>query len=131
MEFHHIGVFVQSLELGIEHLGNTIKVDSISERIDDPIIDVAIVFLKDHSGITYELVAPLSNESPVTGVLKRGNGFLNHLAYESDQFDFDVSRLRKNQNVPLGLAKPAEAFNGKRVIFFLNKLNFIIEVIEK
>lgn len=130
MEFHHIGLFVHCLEDGIEHMGNTINIVSISDRIDDPIIDVAIIFLKDHSGITYELVAPLSKESPVNGVLKRGSGFLNHLAYVSNNFDVDVSRLRKNQNVPLGPARPAKAFNGKRVIFFLNKLNFIVEIIE-
>ncbi len=130
MNFHHIGLFVESLENGVEQMGNTIKIESISKRIEDPIIDVAIIFLKDHSGITYELVAPLSINSPVNGVLKRGSGFLNHLAYTSDQFDYDVSRLRKNQNVPLGPAKPAKAFDGQRVIFFLNKLNFIIEIIE-
>ena len=130
MEFHHIGLFVQCLEEGIEHMGNTIKIENISDRIVDPIIDVEIIFLKDHSGVTYELVAPLSKESPVNGVLERGSGFLNHLAYVSDDFDLDISRLRKNQNVPLGPARPAKAFNGKRVIFFLNKLKFIIEIIE-
>lgn len=130
MKFHHIGLFVQSLDEGIKHLGNTIKVSTISERIEDKIIDVSIIFVKDHSGISYELVAPLSINSPVNGVLKRKSGFLNHLAYVSSQFDYDVARLRKNQNVPLGPAKPAKAFNGKRVIFFLNKLSFIIEIIE-
>ncbi|MDA7737642.1 hypothetical protein N8861_04850 [Porticoccus sp.] len=44
---------------------------------------------------------------------------------------YDISRLRKNKNMPLSPAKPAKAFNGSRVIFFLNKLNFIIETIEK
>lgn len=131
MKFHHIGLFVESLEQGVEQMSNTINIASIGERIEDSIIDVSIMFLDDSSGITYELVAPLSNNSPVNGVLKRGSGFLNHVAYTTDQFDDEVSRLRQNQNVPLGPAKAAKAFNGRRVIFFLTKLNFIIELVEE
>ena len=130
MEFHHVGLFVESLELGVEYLESTLDIELTSERIDDPLIDVALIFLKDKSGVTYELVAPLSKESPVIGVMNRGHGFLNHLAYISYNFDFDVSRLRKQHNIPLGPARPAKAFGGGRVIFFLNKLNFIIEVID-
>ena len=131
MKFHHIGLFVENLEKGIEEMSNTINIDCVSDRIEDPLMDVSIMFLTDSSGITYELVAPLSNNSPVNGVLKRGSGFLNHLAYTTDQFDYEVSRLRQNKNVPLGPAKIAKAFNGRRVIFFLTKLNYIIEIIEE
>ena len=130
MKFHHIGLFVPNIEAGIEHLGNVIRFVSISDPIKDPLIDVTIVFVTDPDGITYEMVAPLSDESPVNGVLQRGSGFLNHIAYTSNQYESDILRLRKNGNVPLGPSRPAVAFNGKKVMFFLNKLNFIIEIIE-
>jgi hypothetical protein len=33
--------------------------------------------------------------------------------------------------MPLGPAKKAKAFDGRRVAFFLTKLNYIIEIIEE
>ena len=84
----------------------------------------------DNDGITYEIVAPFGNNSPVTEVLSRGYGHLNHIAYTSDSFESELARLRTEGMVPLGQPRKAKAFNGSRVVFFLTKLGFIIEVIE-
>lgn len=131
MRFHHIGIFVDSLERGCEEMGNTFDVKEMSDCIEDELIGVKIRFLKDASGICYELVAPLGDSSPVTGVIQRGHSFLNHLAYSTDDFDRDMAKLREQRMVPLGPAQRAKAFNGRRVAFFLTKLNYIIEIIEE
>ena len=130
MKFHHIGIFVDSIETGIDEMSRIYEIEHIGKTIEDSLIGVNIVFLKDSSGINYELVAPFGDDSPVTGVLKRGHGFLNHLAYTTDQFDNQLRNLRNLGVIPLGPAKKAVAFNGRRVVFLLTKLHYIIEIIE-
>ena len=130
MKFHHVGIFVVSIDTGIDEMSKIYDIVQVSKTIEDVLIGVRIVFLKDSSGINYELVAPFGNDSPVTGVLKRGHGFLNHLAYTTNQFDRQLRNLRNLGMIPLGPAKKAVAFNGRRVIFFLTKLNYVVEIIE-
>jgi len=131
VKFHHIGIFVDSIESGIDEMSKIYDIKHIGETIEDVLIGVNIVFLKDSSGINYELVAPFGDDSPVTGVLKRGHGFLNHLAYTTNHFDSQLRNLRNLGMIPLGPAKRAVAFNGRRVIFFMTKLHYIIEIIEE
>ena len=131
MKFHHIGIFVESIEAGIDEMSKMYAIEDIGKPIEDDLIGVKIIFLKDFSGINYELVAPFGVYSPVTGVLARGHGFLNHLAYTTDQFDIKFLRFRRQGMMPLGPAKKAKAFDGRRVAFFLTKLNYIIEIIEE
>ena len=129
-KFHHIGIFVKDLEYGKSEISKFIDIVSVSNEIVDEQMGVKIIFVKDNHNVTYELVAPNSNESPVTGALKRGRDYLNHIAYECDSFDDEISRLRNEGLVPLGKAKKAKAFEGAKVIFFLSPLGFIIELIE-
>ena len=131
MKFHHIGIFVDSIESGIDEMSKIYEIEHVGKTIEDDLIGVKIVFLKDSSGIYYELVAPFGDDSLVSGVLKRGHGYLNHLAYTTDQFDGQLRKLRNLGMIPLGPAKRAVAFNGRRVIFFLTKLHYIIEIIEE
>ncbi len=130
MRFHHIGLFVDSLERGVDEMSKIYEIEHIGACIEDDLIGVKVIFLTDSSGIVYELVAPFGDASPVTGVLARDHGFLNHLAYTTDQFDHELIRLREQKMMPLGPAKKAKAFNGRRVAFFLTKLKYIIEIIE-
>ena len=131
MKFHHIGIFVNSIESGVNEMSKIYEIEHVGKTIVDKLIGVKIVFLKDSSGIDYELVAPFGDDSPVTGVLKRGHGFLNHLAYTTNKFDVEFLRFRRQGLMPLGPPKKAKAFDGRRVAFFLTKLNYIIEIIEE
>lgn len=130
MKFHHIGIFVESLKKGVTEISSIIEVSEVGNPIKDELLSVQIQFVVDNDGITYEIVAPFGNNSPVTEVLSRGYGHLNHIAYTSDSFESELARLRTEGMVPLGQPRKAKAFNGSRVVFFLTKLGFIIEVIE-
>ena len=128
--FHHIGIFVKDLEYGKLEISKFVDVASVSNEIVDEDMGVRITFVQDKQGIQYELVAPYGDNSPVVGVLSRGKDFLNHIAYQTNSFDDEISRLRREGLVPLGTAKKAKAFRGSRVIFFLSPLGFIIELVE-
>lgn len=99
--------------------------------VDDPLLKVRVQFCTDTSGIRYELVAPHGEGSPVTGALARGTNILNHVAYEVDDLNAAAGRLREQGAMPLGPALPAIAFGGRRVMFFLTQLRFVVELVER
>ncbi len=131
MIFDHIGLFVRELAGGRQHLSAMLPIVGWSEPVDDPVINVCIQFGTDASGIRYELVAPLGPDGPVDLALATGRNLLNHVAYRVAELDAEVSRLRRQRCIPTGPARPAAAFGGRRVVFLLTPLHFILELIEE
>jgi len=130
-KFHHIGLLVKDLAVGLEKLERTIDVASVSEVIVDENLLVLIQFITDKSGVRYELVAPFGVGNPVEQALRSKKNILNHVAYMSQDFDNDFVELRRSGAIPLGMPKQAKAFDGRRVVFFLTSLGFIFELVEE
>lgn len=130
MQFDHIGVFVRDLVHGREQLAALLPIERWTEPVDDPLIKVRIQFGIDVSGIRYELVAPLGEGNPVDGALAAGTNLLNHVAYSVADIDAELRRLRRLRCIPTGPPRPAVAFDGRRVVFLLTPLGFIMELIE-
>lgn len=130
MRFDHIGLFVRELAFGRATLSELLPIVSWTEPVDDPVIKVCIQFGTDASGLRYELVAPLGPGGPVDQALATGNNLLNHVAYRVSDLDADLRRLRRRACVPTGAPKPAVAFGGRRVVFLLTPLRFILELVE-
>lgn len=131
MKFDHIGIFVSDLAVGMQGIESLFPVARASVVFTDPLLQVQVQFLYDDAGICYELVAPFGPANPIDGILKSRKNILNHVAYRTDTLDAKVAQLRDDGAFPLGPARPAVAFGGKRVIFLLTKLNFIIELIDE
>jgi len=131
MKFDHVGIFVQDIVSGDAALSAILPITQRSEVFTDPLIKVKVQFLFDASGICYELVAPCGEGNPVDGVLKSRRNILNHMAYRTSDLDATLEDLREKGAFPLNEPKPAVAFGGKRVIFLMTSLNFIIELIEE
>lgn len=72
----------------------------------------------------------LAGGDPVTPVLRSGRNILNHVAYRCTDLDQTVQKLRLAGCLPLGEAKPAAAFAGRRIIFVLTPCRVIFELIE-
>jgi methylmalonyl-CoA/ethylmalonyl-CoA epimerase len=130
MRFDHIGLFVSELSHGRERLAALLSIARFSDEINDPLLHVRVQFCIDASGISYELVAPLGEDNPVSAVLASGRNILNHVAYRVDSLEAAMASLRKQGSVPVGAPAPAVAFAGARVAFFLTPLRFLIELIE-
>ena len=131
MRFEHIGIFVQSLEKGHFHLSECFQIVDFTDPVDDYALKVRVQFCTDSSGIRYELVSPLGEENPVSGILKSGKNVLNHVAYRVENIELEIQRLRENGCLPFGEPTPALAFSGRRVVFLLTPLRFIIELVEE
>jgi methylmalonyl-CoA/ethylmalonyl-CoA epimerase len=129
--FDHVGLFVAELEIGRQTLSALLPIVETSEPIDDPELKVRVQFCTDSSGICYELVAPFGEGNPVSGALANGKAILNHVAYRVTDLKAESQRLRNEKSMPLGPARPAVAFGGRKVVFFLTPLKFIIELIEE
>ena len=130
MTFDHIGVFVPDIEDGQKKLEAILPIAEWGEIFDDETLHVRVCFGEIAHGLRYELVAPFGSPNPVSGVLESGRNVLNHVAYRVADLDAAASALRETGAVPMGPAKPAIAFAGARVMFFLTAMGFIIELVE-
>ncbi len=130
MIFDHIGLFVGDLDQGRRKLAALLPIAAWSDPIEDAGLKVRIQFATDTSGVRYELVAPFGEGDPVSGVLQSGQAILNHVAYRVADLDAELGRLRAEGALPLGPPSPAVAFGGRRVVFLLTRLRFILELVE-
>ncbi len=130
MKFHHIGIFVSDIDSGSEIMRNMFPIVSESEIYEDYSIGVYVKFLVDSSDIRYEIVAPLTQDNPVSGLLKSKKNLLNHVAYEVDNFYEVIDSMTNLGALQVSPVSPAVAFNCLNVVFLYSPLGFVVELIE-
>ncbi len=130
MKFDHIGITTWDLASGRLLLEQSVLVERWTAEFRDEINDVHVQFGRCPSGICYELVAPLSERSPITRVLSKKVNVLNHLAYLVDDLATHGSRLEASGFVPVAVARPAIAYGGRPIRFFVSASRLMIELIE-
>lgn len=130
MLFHHLGIFVKSIDKSSIIFSRDLKVQKISEIIVDENLQVKVQFFKNENGITYELVEGIGKKNPVANTLEKNKNILNHVAYTSKQFDNQLKELNDYGYINISNISKSVAFNGNRIVFLLSPLNFIIELIE-
>ena len=130
MRFDNIGVAAPSLEEGRAALTAVIEIPRWTEEFTDPVNSVCIQFGADASGICYELIAPLGDDSPIAKALNTGRNILNHVAYLVPDLAQARERLRAAGAVATSEPHPAIAYKGGRIQFFVTPMRFIIELIE-
>lgn len=131
MIFDHIGIFVNSIPLGRKFFEKTLAIKKKSKIIKDDNLSVKIQFLYDKNNICYELISGLGKNNPVDNVLKKNVNIINHIAYKTNKFEKIIKFMNAQGNLQISQPKNAKAFRNKKVVFFLTKLGFIIELIEK
>jgi methylmalonyl-CoA/ethylmalonyl-CoA epimerase len=130
MKFDHIGVTTPDLAAGRLLLGESLGIGDWTAPFEDPLNDVYVQFGRCAEGFCFELVAPLSDRSPVRGVLERKINVLNHIAYLVDGLQAEASRLQAAGWVPIGPAQPAVAYGGRLIQFLVAPTRLLIELIE-
>ncbi len=130
MRFNHIGIFVNKISDGISEFKKIIKIKKKSKIIKDKNLKVKVIFIIDYQNICYELVEPFGKNNPVSKTLEKRVNILNHLAYESKNFEKDLRKLINKGFRMISKPIKAKAFNDRKVTFLINKLNLIIELIE-
>jgi len=131
VKFHHFGIIVSDIKKASKNLSKILPIKKKTKIFNDKNWKVKILFLLDNNNVKYEIIEPLGKSSPVYNALKKNINILNHIAYESLNFEKDCKKLIKQGLLPLTKAMAAVAFKNKKVIFFYTKENFILEIIEK
>ena len=130
MQFDHLGLVVKSIAKGRKVLADSLAIEKWTEEFRDPVNGVLIQFGADPSGLCYELLEPLDETSPVYPALSSGKAILNHVAYLVDDIGHHAERLHSQGHAPTSEPKPAIAYGGKRIQFFVTPLRFVLELVE-
>lgn len=130
LRFDHVGVVVSDMAEGRTFLEEMFGIDRWTKVFEDPGIGVYVQFGRTSDGPCYELISPLGEASPVNTALKRGINILNHVAYLTADLDADAQRFEGRGAMMAGPAKPAVAYRGARVQFWITPQRFMVELIE-
>ena len=132
MKLHHVGIVVDDIESGIQRYKALFGFVPITEVVDDPIQKVSVVLLSnpEADGAPIELIAPLTEDSPVSNILK-GKVRLYHLCFLVENIDEALQNFRNNKTIIISGPVPAELFEGKRIAFVYSPDNYVVELLEK
>jgi methylmalonyl-CoA/ethylmalonyl-CoA epimerase len=129
-QFDHLGLVAKSLAKGRQGVGRAFGISHWTEEIEDPVNGVRLQFGRDRSGLVYELLEPLDKTSPVYPALMSGRAILNHVAYLVPSLASAAEILRSGGAGPTSQPKPAMAYGGARIQFFITSVRMTVELIE-
>jgi methylmalonyl-CoA/ethylmalonyl-CoA epimerase len=129
--FDHLGLVVKSVDKARRRISNILAISEWTPPIVDAVNGVHLQFGRDAAGMVYELLEPLGPDSPVAGALQSGNNtMLNHIAYLVPDLAAGAAHMRACGAARTADPKPAIAYGGRPIQFFVTPLKFIIELIE-
>lgn len=127
LKIHHIGYLVKKIEKAkktFEALGYLVEQDTVY----DDVRKVDICFLvKD--GYRVELVSPASEDSVVSGLLKKYKNTPYHICYEAEDPEAAYQELTENGFAAIDTPTPAPALDGRNVVFLISPVIGMIELI--
>ncbi|MDE6995977.1 MAG: VOC family protein [Lachnospiraceae bacterium] len=127
LRIHHIGYLVKKIEKAKQTflaLGYLIEQDTVY----DDIRKVNICFLT-RDGYRVELVSPATEDSVVSGLIKRYKNSPYHICYETDDFEADIARLTDDGFIAIDTPTPAPALGGRDVVFLSNAAIGMLELL--
>lgn len=131
-KLRHVGVAVPSLGPATDTLSDLFGYRVISGPFDDPIQKVTVNFLtqSDQDVAEIELIAPLSEDSPITSILAKNGGGAYHLCFETTDIDQALVHAKNNGCVIVSPAVPAVAFNGRKIAWIYTRSRQLFELVE-
>ena len=87
MKLHHVGIITSDIKSGIQHHKALFNFHPITEIVEDPVQKVAVILLSGpEEGMPIELIAPLTDDSPISNILKEKTR-LYHLCFIVDDIE--------------------------------------------
>jgi methylmalonyl-CoA/ethylmalonyl-CoA epimerase len=131
-KLRHVGVAVPSLGPATETLSTLFGYRVISGPFDDPIQKVTVNFLtqSDKDIAEIELIAPLTEDSPIKSVLAKGGGSAYHLCFETSDIEKALVHATNNGCIIVSPAVPAVAFNGRKIAWIYTPSRQLFELVE-
>jgi len=131
MKMHHIGILTKDIRSGIRHHEALFNIRPTTEIVEDPIQKVSLVLLSGQSmaGTYLELIQPLTDDSPVSNIVKRGMP-LYHLCFEVEDIEEALEKTRISGSIIISGPTPAKLFNGRRIAFVYGPDHYVVEFLE-
>jgi catechol 2,3-dioxygenase-like lactoylglutathione lyase family enzyme len=106
------------------------EVHPITDIVEDPLHKVSVVLLSGREGdVPIELVAPLTEDSPVLGFLRRGI-HLYHLCYSTKDIEKTLEEARSQNSLLISGPAPARLYGQRRIAFVYTADGYVVEFLE-
>jgi len=131
-KLRHVGVAVPSLGPTTETLSTLFGYRVVSGPFNDPIQKVSVNFLttSDKDTAEIELIAPLSEDSPITSMLAKSGGGAYHLCFETSDIEQALVHAKNNGCMIVSPPVPAVAFGGRRIAWIYTRSRQLFELVE-
>jgi methylmalonyl-CoA/ethylmalonyl-CoA epimerase len=128
----HVGVAVPSLDPTTEMLSTLFGYKVVSGPFDDPIQKVTVNFLAkgDSDVAEIELIAPLTEDSPIRSMLKKDGGGAYHFCFETSDMEGALEHAKANGCIVVSAPVPAVAFGGRRIAWIYTRSRQLFELVE-
>lgn len=128
----HVGVAVPALDPATESLTALFGYKVVSGPFDDPIQKVSVNFLTTSPQDTteIELIAPLTEDSPIKAMLAKGGGGAYHLCFETNNMELALTHATSNGCILVSGPVPAVAFQNRRIAWIYTKARQLFELVE-
>lgn len=128
----HVGVAVPELGPTTDLMTSLFGYRVISGPFDDPIQRVSVNFLTTQPSdiAEIELIAPLTEDSPIRATLAKGGGSAYHLCFETADLDEALAHAVRLKCLIVSQPAPAVAFNGRRIAWIYTKSRQLFELVE-
>ena len=128
----HVGVAVPSLDSTTELLSSLFGYEVVSGPFDDPIQKVTVNFLakSGNDPAEIELIAPLTDDSPIRSILAKDRGAAYHLCFETSDIDRALIHAQNNGCIVVSAPVPAVAFQGRRIAWIYTRSRQLFELVE-
>src|SRR5690625_3484128 len=115
MNIDHIGIAVADLDSAIELYSKLLKRTTCRREVVESQQTEVAFFQAGESAI--ELLSSTAEDSPVGKFLKKRGEGVHHIAFQTDDIESEIKRLKNEGLTPLS-DQPVQGANGKRVMFF-------------
>jgi methylmalonyl-CoA/ethylmalonyl-CoA epimerase len=128
----HVGVAVPSLDSTTELLSSLFGYEVVSGPFDDPIQKVTVNFLAKSvdDPAEIELIAPLTDDSPIRSILAKDRGAAYHLCFQTSDIDRALIHAQNNGCIVVSAPVPAVAFQGRRIAWIYTRSRQLFELVE-
>ena len=128
----HVGVAVPTLGPTTEMMSKLFGYRVISGPFDDPIQKVSVNFLTttEDDVAEIELIAPLTEDSPIKAMLAKNGGGAYHLCFETSDIDKALEHAKSNGCIIVSQPVPAVAFGGRRIAWIYTSSRQLFELVE-
>lgn len=129
LTFHHVALLVENMEEALVAYADLFGQDSISEIYTVTAQKVKVCFVKNGPDTYIELVAPMGDDAPVLGLLKKKHSYY-HIGYKVRGIQEAVNKLEQ-MNYKAMAYYNSEAFGGHTCAFLFTPGGHLIELIEE